>query len=431
MTQKDLKRLHYITKVSEKRILQREAAKLLNLSERQIRRILLRYRAKGASGLIHQSKGLESKRRRTKKEVKRIISLYKKDYYDFGPTLAAEKLLEIHGIKISNESLRQLLIKHQLWKRKRNRNKHKKWRERKAHCGELVQMDGSHHDWLEGRGPKMVLMGYIDDATGVAFGRFYKYEGTQPAMDSFRRYVRKYGLPHCIYFDRHSTYKNNNAKATIDDQLNDREPLSQFSRALDEMGVGFIHAHSPEAKGRIERSFNTHQDRLVKEMRLANVNTIDEANKFLEKYYWPKHNRKFSKNPRKSNNFHRKLYPISAIEKALSKKTQCYLRNDRTIVHDKQWYQVLTATSAKYVVFEERYDGKLFITYKQKPLKFKLIKKPQPQQKETLIKGSFKSSGHKPADNNYFKTSNWSFQDFGQYKKEWEENYISRLVNNY
>jgi hypothetical protein len=429
MTQKDLNRLHIIKKVSESRLLQKEAGKLLKLSERQIRRIFKSFKLEGEKGLIHKLRGAESRHKRPVKEVGKILKIYRNNYYDFGPSFASEKLFEINGIKISNESLRQLLIKDGLWTKRRNCRKHRKWRERRAHFGELLQMDGSHHAWLEERGPKMVLMGYIDDATGNAWGRFYEYEGTRPAMDSIRTYIRKYGLPQCVYFDRHSTYKNNNAKLSIEDELNDVEPLSQFSRALKEMGIEFIHAHSPEAKGRVERSFSTHQDRLVKEMRLANIKTMEEANAFLENYYWPKHNKKFSIAPLKSTDLHRRAYPISAIERALCKRTPHPLRNDRTIVHNKQWYQIINITIAKEVVVEERYDGKMFITYKGKPFKFKSIKKPEKDQIQ--VKGRFKPCGHKPAEGNYFNTSNWSTQSYAQYKKEWEENYITKLAENF
>jgi len=429
MTQKDLNRLHIIKKVTEKRLSQKEAGMLLKLSERQIRRIVKRIKAEGDKGVVHSLRGSESKRKRPIKEINKILNMYRKDYYDFGPSFAAEKLFEINGIKISNESLRQLLIKNNIWEKRRNCRKHRKWRERRAHFGELLQMDGSHHAWLEDRGPKMVLMGYIDDATGNAWGRFYEYEGTRPAMDSMRGYIKKYGLPQCVYFDRHSTYKNNNTKLSIEDELNDVEPLSQFSRALKEMGVEFIHAHSPEAKGRVERSFSTHQDRLVKEMRLANIKTMKEANAFLENYYWPKHNKKFSIAPVKSADLHRRTYPISAIERALCKRTPHRLRNDCTIVHNKQWYQILNITIAKEVIVEERYDGKMFITCKDKPFQFKAINKPEKEQ--IKVKGRFKPCGHKPADDNYFKTSMWSYRSYAQHQREWNENYITKLAENF
>lgn len=429
MSEKDANRLHVIKKVEEKGLLQRTAAKLLGITERQIRRIMTRYREEGAKGILHRLRGKISKRRRSEKETQEILKHCQGEYKGFGPTFAAEKLMERDGIKISAEALRKILLKEGLWIRKRSRKAHRKWRERKAHFGEMTQMDGSHHDWLEGRGPKMVLMSYIDDATGECYGRFYPYEGTQPAMDSFRRYVKKYGLPQCMYFDRHSTYKNNNAEPTIEEQLNDQEPLSEFARALHEMGVRFIHANSPEAKGRIERSFNTHQDRLIKEMRLANIKTIGEANLFLEQVYWKKHNGKFAIEASHPADLHRKFYSKSALERALCKRTPHVLRNDRTVVHAKQWYQVESSTIAKTVTVEERYDGKLFIVDKDRPLRFKEISKPKKE--KCLVKGRFKPCGHKPAENNPFNT--YAFPDLKnqQHQKDWEENYIVRLVQNF
>jgi len=164
-------------------------------------------------------------------------------------------------------------------------------------------MDGSHHDWFEGRGAGCVFMGYIDDARGEVFGRFYPYEGTIPAMDSFKRYIKKNGLPMSVYLDKHTTYKST-AKPTIQDELNNTQPLSEFERALKELGVEVIHANSPQAKGRIERLFGTLQDRVVKEMRLRGIRTIEEANCFLEEYL-PLYNSRFAVCPKGKDNLHR------------------------------------------------------------------------------------------------------------------------------
>lgn len=257
--QKELRYLHVIHKVLEGEITQGKAAELISLSERQVRRIVQRIREEGDAGIAHRSRGRHSNRKRPQKLKERIIALYQEKYEGFGPTLAAEKLLELDEIEISDETLRLWLIEAGLWEGRRTRKKHRQWRERKAHWGEMLQMDGSHHDWFEGRGPKCVLMAYIDDATGRVFGRFYEYEGTIPAMDSFRRYIRKYGLPMSVYLDKHSTYKSW-AKLTDEDIMAGREePLSQFQRALQELGVQVIHAHSPQAKGRVERLFGTLQ----------------------------------------------------------------------------------------------------------------------------------------------------------------------------
>ena len=193
--QGELKRLHVIQKVLERVIKQVEAAEILSLSGRQIRRIVKRIRTEGDRGIVHQSRGRPSNRRTPDKVRDKVIRLYRAQYKDFGPTLASEKLLERDRIEISDETLRKWLLEAGDWKKTRKARGHRHWRERKSHTGEMLQMDGSHHDWFEGRGPRCVLMGYIDDATGKVFARFYDYEGTVPAMDSFKRYIRKSGLP--------------------------------------------------------------------------------------------------------------------------------------------------------------------------------------------------------------------------------------------
>jgi hypothetical protein len=235
----------------------------------------------------------------------------------------------------------------------------------------MTQMDGSHHDWLEGRGPWLVLMGYIDDATGKVYARFYMYEGTIPAMDSFKRYIRKYGLPQSVYFDRHTTYKSTQ-KPSVEDELLNREALSQFGRALRELGVDFIHAHSPQAKGRVERLFRTFQDRLVKELRLAGIKTMEEANIFLESYL-PKFNMQFNVMAMEKGDMHRKIPRGIDIDGILCIKTERVLRNDFTIMYKKNLYQVLKHTKAKKITLEEHLNGKLYITYKGKRLKYREI----------------------------------------------------------
>lgn len=208
MRQEELKRLRVIHNVVEQRITQVRAGELLDLSSRQIRRIVKRVKKEGDVGIIHGSRGKESNRKIVKKIRRKVIKLYEKKYWDFGPTLASEKMEERDGIEISDETLRKWLIEEGLWEKERKVRGHRQWRERKASFGEMVQLDGSHHDWLEGRGPKLVLMGYIDDATGKAYGRFYEYEGTLPALDSMIRYIKANGIMQIVYTDRHSTYKS-------------------------------------------------------------------------------------------------------------------------------------------------------------------------------------------------------------------------------
>jgi hypothetical protein len=248
----------------------------------------------------------------------------------------------------------------------------------------MVQMDGSHHDWFEGRRPKCVLMGYIDDATGRIFCRFYEYEGTSPAMDSFKRYIRAHGIPMSVYFDKHTTYKST-AEPSIEDEINGTEPLSEFGRSLKELGVNLIHAHSPQAKGRVERMFNTLQDRLVKEMTLRGINTIEEANRYLKIYLFS-HNKRFEVKPKEQSDLHRAIPKGLDLDKILCIRTERTMRNDSTIAHNGKLYQIQEAVKSKKVLVEERVNGTMQITHNDARLKFKEITtRPQKQQKPDRI----------------------------------------------
>ena len=382
--QGELKRLHVIQKVLERVVKQVEAAEMLFLSPRQIRRIVKRIKIEGDRGIIHKSRGKPSNRRIPGKIRDRVIRLYRTQYQDFGPTLATEKLLERDEVGISDETLRRWLIETGDWKKTRKHRGHRRWRERKPHYGEMLQMDGSHHDWFEGRGPWCVLMGYIDDATGKVFARFYDYEGTIPAMDSFKRYSKKYGLPMNVYLDKHTTYKST-AKPTIQDELNNVKPLSQFERALKELGVEVIHAHSAQAKGRIERLFRTFQDRVVKEMRLRGIRTLEEANQFIEEYL-PLYNKRFSVFPKEKDNFHRPLPKGLALDTILCVKTERSLRNDFTVAHNKKLYQIEDSVRAAKVVVQERIDGSMRMIYRDQSLRFKeIIERPVREEKALVM----------------------------------------------
>lgn len=371
VTQEELKKLHIIHKAIEGKIKQIEAAEILSLSDRQIRRLAVRVRQEGDAGIAHKSRGKGSNRKLPEKIRKKVVKLYRQKYNDFGPTLLSEKLFEEEDIKISDETLRLWLIETGDIKKSRKRKRHRQWRERKAYFGEMLQMDGSHHDWLEGRGPEIVLMGSIDDATNKIFGRFYEYEGTMPAMDCFRRYSGLYGLPGSVYIDRHTTYKSN-AKPTIEDDLLGRRPLSQFERAMEELGVEVIHANSPQAKGRVERLFRTLQDRLVKEMRLKGIKSIEEANLFLDGYL-KRHNERFSIEAAEKEDLHRPLAEGFDIDGVLCVKTRRALRNDFTVAHNKKLYQILEPANTKDVIVEERISGSMYITHNNKALGFKEI----------------------------------------------------------
>jgi hypothetical protein len=237
-------------------------------------------------------------------------------------------------------------------------------------------MDGSHHDWFEGRGPKCVLMGMIDDATGQIYGQFHAYEGTLPAMACFKGYVQKYGIPLAVYLDRHTTYKST-TKVTMVDEIAGINPLSQFGRAMAEFEVEMIYAHSPQAKGRVERLFQTLQDRLVKEMRLLGISSIKAANKFL-KTYLLKFNKQFSVKPVNEANLHRAVPEGLDLDKVLCIRTHRALRNDFTVAHDKKLYQVETAVQTDTVLVEDKIDGSMVISHKGKQLKItEILERPE------------------------------------------------------
>ncbi len=396
MRQEELKRLHLIRQVIEKVLTQVEAGNLLSLSARQIRRIAKRVLKEGDKGVLHKSRGRPSPNAIEEDIKHKALRLCKTKYEGFNPTLAVEKLFEINGIKLSRETLRGWFKQNDIPYQTRKKRPHRNWRERKRRFGEMEQVDGSHHDWFEGRGPKCVLMGYIDDANNNVFARFYDSEGTFPFMDSFKRYAIKYGLPQSVYMDRHPAYKVN-TEPSIEDQLNNREPESQVQRALGELGVEPIFAYSPQAKGRIERLFRTFQDRLVKEMRLKGVRSVAEGNKFL-KNYLPVYNGRFKVEALEKGDLHRPLPRNINLDKILCRKTEHGLNNDSTVVHEKKLYHILSRVHAKKVIVEERINGRLLITYKGKELKYRHITQ-RPAKKVELLKQQayIATKAHKPA----------------------------------
>jgi transposase len=371
MSVKELRRFHVIEQVLEQKMKQVEAAEVLGLSDRQIRRLLKRVRVEGEGGLIHRSRGRPSNRAMDGRIKSRLLRLCQTQYRDFGPTLAAEKLAERDGMYVSDETLRLWLLEAGVTHFKRRSRPHRAWRERKGHRGELVQMDGSHHAWLEDRGPKCVLMAYIDDASNQVFARFYAYEGTIPAMDSFKRYVKRNGLPLAVYADKHSTYKSP-GKPTIAEQLEGQEPMSQFERSLSELGVEMIHAHSPQAKGRIERLFGTFQDRLIKEMRLTGIGTMEEANRFLGGYL-PIYNLRFGVKPMEQADLHRPRPSRCDLGNILCLKTERTLRNDFTVAYNGRLYQIQDNVRTQRVMVQEQLDGTLHIQHQRRRLRYQEI----------------------------------------------------------
>jgi len=403
LSRREVNRLHIVKKAIEKEIKQREAAEILLMTERQIRRLIKRIREEGDSGIAHKTRGKESNRKIPKKIKSKVIGLYRQKYLGFGPTLASEKLEELEGIRVNDETLRNWLIESGDWKKVRKGRKHHQWRERKHHFGEMIQIDGSHHDWFEGRGPKCVFMGYIDDATGRTLGRFYEYEGTFPAMDSFGRYVRKYGIPVSVYLDKHTTYKSPE-KA---DLAGLEERLSQFERAMRELGVRVIHAHSPQAKGRVERLFKTLQDRLVKEMRLRGIKNITEANKFLGEYL-PKYNRKFSISAKEAADLHREIPKELKLDHIFCLKTERVVRNDFTVAYNGRLYQLKDKVNTLKAVVVETFSGLMKILADNKEVSFQEITEKPKKRYRPKIRSQ---KGTTPAPNHP-----WGYRQFTKKK---------------
>ena len=375
MTAREAKRLYVVQQVLERKLRQRSAAELCACSVRQLRRWVVRVRQAGPPGIVHRLRGRASNRRHPERLQQRVVQLWQTQYRGFGPTLTQEKLAERDHIRVGRETVRRWLRAAGLWAPQRHGREPHRWRPRKAAWGEMLQMDGSHHEWLEGRGPRLVLMAYIDDATSRVFARFYDYEGTTPALESFARYVRRYGLPQSLYADRHTTYRSPGRRSLEDDLAGRPRPQSQFERAVTELGVTLIPAHSPQAKGRVERLFRTFQDRVLKEMRLAQVRTRDEANRFLEGYL-PRYNRRFSRLPQSPVNLHRPAPPQAVLTRILAQRQTHALRHDNTLRHATKLYLIdhrWPAQRPQALQVEERLNGKLYVLDGNRVLRYREV----------------------------------------------------------
>ena len=330
LTMKDEKRLEVIQRVYRSELTVEQAALVLGISERQCYRIKARVSEDGAKGVVHSNRGRRCKRKIKEKLVKRIVELAKGKYKDFNDHHLTEKLEEQEEIKLSREKLRQLLRAHGIASPKKRRGiKHRSRRERRAAEGMMLQVDGSPHDWLQGRGPAMCLIGAIDDATGKVMGAFFaQAESSWGYFRLFSDIFRQHGLPQSIYADRHSVFWTDR-EPTLEEQLINKKPTTEVGRGLEQLGVTLILAHSPQAKGRIERLWNTFQDRLVSELRLAKAKTMQQAQAVLDRHL-PVHNRKFSKPALNTQPTWRKV-SVQRIEQALCFKQQRTVAKDNTI----------------------------------------------------------------------------------------------------
>jgi transposase len=383
MSRKERDRLKVMAALAEGRLKQVEAARLMKLSVRHVRRVRERYDAQGDAGLVHRSRGRPSNRRIPAARRERVLERVRADYADFGPTLAAEKLAERDGLAVNRETLRQWMVEDGLWKVRRPAREVHLWRPRRSCAGELVQMDTSEHDWFEGRGEaEPVLITVIDDATSRLLSRFYGGDTTLANLDLIGRYVRRYGRPLNTYADRKSLFKALRPQ-TDAEALAGQEPESQVARALRELGMPYIPAGSPQAKGRVERSFGTEQDRLVKELRLAGISTIETANRFLDETYLPDRNQRFAVRPASSVDAHR---PVAGLDLAaiLSVQTWRTVSSDYTVRHKGRRYQIERRSirggvRGARVQVEERIDGSMKLRWQGRYLKFHALPDVTPQ----------------------------------------------------
>lgn len=381
MSRREINRHHVIRNVLEGKASQLEAARVLGLTDRQVRRICQRVRTKGAQGVVHQLRGRASNHQIDPAlSEKTLCALHDPLWVGFGPTFAQDKLQEKHGICLGRETLRQLMTQVGLWQPCRQGPRHRAWRERRACVGMLVQLDGSDHDWFEGRGPRCALLIYIDDATSrILYGEFVPVEETLTLMRSTWNYIKRCGRPMALYVDKDSIYKINWA-AKYESLDRDENAQTQFTRAMGELDIEVITANSPQAKGRVERGFGTHQDRLVKELRLRGISTMAAANLYLWEHYLPQHNARYAVSPAVNSNVHRPLLATHRLEQILSLREQRTVMNDYTLSYEGKFLQVLEHQPVRVdpgdkVEVEIRLDASRHLRFKGAYLNFKGIEK--------------------------------------------------------
>lgn len=377
MSAAELDRFIITTKVNDKLLTQEEAGKILNISTRQVRRLLKAWRLKGAAGLINKKRGHCGRKPLNVGLKNQITHILRSVFYDYGPTLAAEKLGEYHKIQISKESVRTIMVKEELWKpRVKKERKIHPPRERRPNFGELVQIDGSVHDWFEGRGPRCTLLVFVDDATSTILAlKFVECESSLGYFSILKDYILRYGKPRAFYSDKHGVFRVNSKGAN-----DKKEGFTQFGRVLDELDVQLIYAHSPQAKGRVERLNGVLQDRLTKDLRYHNISTIEQANEYLDQFRI-NYNIQFSKKPKHTEDLHRPLceQEIRELETLCSIQTKRKLSKDRTLRYKNTIYKVHMPGKDKSlcqasVTVCENESAEITIFHKNKPLPYTVYK---------------------------------------------------------
>ena len=376
MSQKERSRLVIMTRVQEKAMTIKEAAEVMGISYRHGRRIYRRYVSEGDKGLIHRNGGRPSNRSKSSELREKVLALYREQYWDFGPTLAAEKLVERDGYEVDHETLRRWLLAAGLWKRKRKHARHREWRERKAHFGELVQMDGSHHRWFEDRGDEECLMDMVDDATGRTLALLSEEETTAAAMKVLWAWVERYGIPKAIYVDWKNVYVTQR-EPTVEEQLAGELPLTQFGKACQKLNIEIITASSPQAKGRVERKHGVYQDRWVKELRLAGIRDMERANQSLSEFI-EKLNARFAVEPRVLADFHRPVPEGMDLRNVFCREESRTVGNDWVVRYKNRFFQIGLQSNLpparRRIVVQEHLDGSIHMVYKNREVIFTEIK---------------------------------------------------------
>jgi transposase len=380
MSERELARAAVFSRVGEKAWTLVQGAERMGVSYRQGKRLWKRYRAQGVAGLVHGNVGRVSNRAKPLKLRQRVLGLVRKKYggepgQRFGPTLAAEHLAEEDGIELGVETLRGWMLEEGLWSRARKRPAHRQRRERKAHFGELVQMDGSFHDWLEGRGRRGCLMNLVDDATGTTLCRMGEEETIWAAAGALRAWIERYGVPQALYTDWKNVYVR---EPNAGERQRGEAPRTQFGRMCQRLGIQIIAARSPQAKGRVERNHGTHQDRLVKKLRRKQIGSLEAVNGYLEEAYCPEHNRRFAVAASSREDYHLPSPGARALRAVLRLEAERVLSNDWVVRHANRFYQVEPqsqhhAPAKSQVTVCEWEDGTREIHYRGQKLKWKEI----------------------------------------------------------
>jgi transposase len=382
MSGRELSRVEVLSRVKAGTLSVGSAATVLGVSYRQAKRLVRRYRAEGAQGLTHRSAGQGSNHARPGAERARALALVREKYSGsvderFGPTLAAEHLASEDGVTIHHDTLRRWMLAAGLWSRARKRSAHRQRRTRKAHFGELVQLDGSFHLWYEARGPRGCLMNLVDDATGRTLARLGAEETIWAAVDVLRRWIEAYGVPLALYTDWKNVYVR---VPNAEEQVTGAVPLTQFGRMCAALGIQIIAASSPQAKGRVERNHGTHQDRLVKKLRRLGIADATAANAFLETTYLPDHNARFAQAPASTDDFHRRTPSRATLDRVLQLEETRVLSNDWVVRYATRWLQVARqshqAPARSTVLVRENASGAIEIRYRDRLMRWAEIAAP-------------------------------------------------------